>query len=887
MSTVAELLVKISADSSGLRRELAASQRQMKRAFGSEGMAISSGVIGGLGLVTAALGGVGIAAVKMAADMEQNKIAFTTMLGSAQAAESMLSQLATFAEKTPFEFTGLVNSTKRLLAYGYTAQEIIPTLTSIGDAVAAMGGSSEVLDRVTLAFGQMKAKGFVSGEEMRQLAEAGIPAWQFLANAIGKTIPEAMKLAEDKALNAEAAMAGMLAQMTTKYGGMMEKQSGTITGILSNIKDKSGTLMRTMGDEIVQALDLKKRLQGALTFLDDFSARVKNSGVKEAIMEMIPPDAMAAIYALAGAITAVLIPALAGLAMTATVAGVLMWKLVAIGAVVGIVAGTMYQLADANSEASQRLKASASYMSDIQVAADGAAIAVDRLARATASLGAGVGSPEEFFAGTGTKSIYAEKPAPGPMITGGKAGGGGKSAFEKLADEAKRVSEAIEREWAQTTKTQLEQLDRWQAEQIADLDKTQAANENYERDKERVAATYSVRRQKILQSEAIDALNVYKSIRDGYQNMQRDMLGLKGPAKDVSDINKTYDDKAKAASDYFEKISQDYMTGTEVQKQVILKSLNDQNIAYQLSADGKLNLDKATADASVAYQKQKLDELNIYYKSAKDVQSQIDEAYRQNSMTALQAALSEENAARMNDYEAQQSLMRTYQSVYLASHKSNMAYMSEALESFQSGMQDIFMSIGKNINSVGDLFRSFGEMVLGIIIKIQAQAAAASITSALMGMFGLGAKSTPLIPGGASSSGSVASIIAGRLAGGGQIFGAGTGTSDSILARLSNGEFVINAASVKKYGAGFFDRLNAGRMPAFAAGGAVGGGSFGGGTSTESAPGVKVNINNYGNADVQAGKPQYDEQSKSYILNVMIDGLRNNSALRGAARGVR
>ena len=140
IATVAELLVKISGDGSGLRRELAASERQLKRAFGPEAMSISGNLATGMGLVAAALGGVGVAAVKMAADMEQNRIAFTTMLGSAQDAEKMLTDLATFAEKTPFEFAGLVDSTKKLMAYGFAAQEVIPMLNSIGDAVAAVGG---------------------------------------------------------------------------------------------------------------------------------------------------------------------------------------------------------------------------------------------------------------------------------------------------------------------------------------------------------------------------------------------------------------------------------------------------------------------------------------------------------------------------------------------------------------------------------------------------------------------------------------------------------------------------------------------------------------------------------------------------------------------------
>ncbi|MBP2638444.1 MAG: hypothetical protein H6Q72_4351 [Firmicutes bacterium] len=163
-------MVTIGANSSGLRKELQASKRQLNRAFGSEAMAASNATVERagelMGVLAVGMGVVGVKAVKMAADMEQNRIAFETMLGSAQSANTFLQQLQDFAEKTPFTFDGLVTGSKRMLAMGFTVEEILPSLTAFGDAVAAVGGSTEVLDRVTLAFGQMKAKQRVSAEEI-------------------------------------------------------------------------------------------------------------------------------------------------------------------------------------------------------------------------------------------------------------------------------------------------------------------------------------------------------------------------------------------------------------------------------------------------------------------------------------------------------------------------------------------------------------------------------------------------------------------------------------------------------------------------------------------------------------------------------------------------
>lgn len=183
---------------------------------------------------------------------EQSQVAFTTMLGSGQAAQSMLNELQAFAQKTPFEFPDLIRASQRLMAMGISAQDVIPTLTAVGDAVAAMGGSAEMVDRVTTAIGQMNAKGKASGEEMRQLTEAGIPVWQMLADKIGVTVPEAMQKVTDGAITSSVAIGAITEGIETRFGGMMDAQSTTWNGIISNIKDGftqlSGSIMQPFFD---------------------------------------------------------------------------------------------------------------------------------------------------------------------------------------------------------------------------------------------------------------------------------------------------------------------------------------------------------------------------------------------------------------------------------------------------------------------------------------------------------------------------------------------------------------------------------------------------------------------------------------------------------------
>lgn len=168
---------------------------------------------------------------------ENSTLAFETMLGSVDQAKSFLVDLQKFAEKTPFELPGLIDASQKMIAFGFTAQSVIPTLTSIGDAVAGLGGSPEKLQRVITAIGQIKAKGKVQAQEMLQLAEAGIPAWDMLAKAIGKSIPEAMKETEKGAVGAGVAIDALVKGMNAKFGGLMAKQSKTFTGLKSTFND--------------------------------------------------------------------------------------------------------------------------------------------------------------------------------------------------------------------------------------------------------------------------------------------------------------------------------------------------------------------------------------------------------------------------------------------------------------------------------------------------------------------------------------------------------------------------------------------------------------------------------------------------------------------------
>jgi len=206
--------------------------------------------MGGIGAL--AFGAMGVAAVKFgvnaAAGMENAQIAFTTMLRSGKRARSFLNELQQFAAKTPFEFSDLTTAAQRMLAFGFTAKQVVPTLTAIGDAAAGLGGSAELVQQITMAIGQIQAKGKVQSDELLQLTEAGVPALKILANQYGVTTGKMQEMVTQGVVPASKAVPFLLkgiengtkgaAGQTTRFAGLMDKQSHTLTGILSNLKDQ-------------------------------------------------------------------------------------------------------------------------------------------------------------------------------------------------------------------------------------------------------------------------------------------------------------------------------------------------------------------------------------------------------------------------------------------------------------------------------------------------------------------------------------------------------------------------------------------------------------------------------------------------------------------------
>ena len=250
MITLAEASLQIRADMSKARADVIAGAKEAGRKGGQSAGAEFTGGIKSfagkasstMGILTSAVTGVGLAGLvtfglKSAASLEQAQVGFTTLLHSGQRAQSFLAGLQKFAAATPFELPGLIDASRTLLGVGVSANQVIPMLTAFGDTAGAVGLGQEQFQRIMIATSQAIGAGKFQTADLNQIMNNGLPIWSILSKAMGKPVPVLRELASQGRLLSKDVLPILQAQMEKDYGGAMAKQSMTLNGVWSTLKD--------------------------------------------------------------------------------------------------------------------------------------------------------------------------------------------------------------------------------------------------------------------------------------------------------------------------------------------------------------------------------------------------------------------------------------------------------------------------------------------------------------------------------------------------------------------------------------------------------------------------------------------------------------------------
>ena len=835
-----------SIDSKNVRRvgdELETVSKQSKKATsGIKGFADKcnkmSGALSAIAAVqlgsvfTGMAGGIlnmGIASVQAAAQMRQYEIAFQTMLKSAEAGTQMLRDLQQFAAETPFDVPGVVSAGQQLMAFGFKAEEIIPMLTNLGDAASGLGLGTEGVSRLAYALGQMQTSGKLNAQDMMQLTSAGISAWDMLAQAAGKTVAEMKDLCSKGAIDSKAAVQTIVAGMNDQFGGMMAKTSDEVAGLLANIEETAGNTSAAVGKYLTEAFNIKGILKDVSDRLGEFQQKMQTAteqgkSMGDVIKECVPAPVIAAIGAFAAVLAVVSVAAVA-----------------AVGAVLGLTA-SMVAIG----------------------AAIGAAIALiivywDDLANAVKAAVQGILDTVIIIGTAVTEAILGVVrwilDTIGDMwadITGDH-----NNWFNDFADMLGDAMDAVE-DFARKAIAWFDEV--FAAKQRATATESSAddghggAGGSYGDDS---SAEKPKKRPAIPKRPLIIPSRDTNVARTG-GNGRNENVALKA----LQDENKINQERRKIANEYvrlklkkekdlFEAqnaIAKKY--GTDAQKyQIQLKEiefnkkqeLQEEELAY---TEQMLAAENALKEAQLRGASQKeLDMLNEKLALLKKThQYTIDNINQTAAAKANSAQTDYDN--KEAEWQARHDTSSTVDKWSMdaerdfeagkakadkaTTYEEKVRLMNEALQKYDEEQQKIntISKIQQTSNQLAKDFsgaitdwitgaKSFGDAMKSILQQLIAQLIQAALYATIV---------AACTGGGGGFAARWKGAFGKAFASGGSVAGPGTGTSDSVPAMLSNGEYVLNAQAVDRLGVPFLNGLNTGRLRGFASGGLVGSG---------------------------------------------------------------
>lgn len=365
---LADLNVSLALVTKNFDKELGKVQRRLNR-FSRDLNSIGTNLTQSITLPLVAVGGV---AVKTAAEFEQLRTSFGVLLGDVEKGNQLFADLQKFAASTPFQLSDIAGAAKQLLAFSFSAEETKDALSFLGDIAAGTGSN---LGDLALIIGQARAIGAAYTQDLRQLANRGIPVFDLLKDRLNLSGKELQKFVSDGKVSFE--LLQNVLKDTTQEGGLfaggLAAQSQTISGQFSTLKDNVSLALADLGNAITDAFDLKtaiprliESIQSAVKVFSNLDDQTKRNIVRfVAFAASVGPVAFALgkLVAIGGTIlqttrllvggfqnvsTAVLGAASAfqklNLASKATVIGLVIGAVVALVAVIGDLKGRFDQL---------------------------------------------------------------------------------------------------------------------------------------------------------------------------------------------------------------------------------------------------------------------------------------------------------------------------------------------------------------------------------------------------------------------------------------------------------------------------------------------------------------------------------------------------------------
>lgn len=319
--------------------------------------------------------------------------------------------------------------------------------------------------------------------------------------------------------------------------------------------------------------------------------------------------------------------------------------------------------------------------------------------------------------------------------SGGSGGGGGSSKGDELAKEAKQTHEKILQSYLEMQGNKQELIDLEYKKELEELDKSKAANANYQQDLENLNEVYADKRIKAKQEETAKMREIENNVRDMRKDLELS-LAVKdstGQASPMVQFTKEYTDAIDAISDKWDKYSDDFAQMNKMQQQHFIDSLKERGIQFEMTEDGRIDFEKQKTEELLAVHRDYNDKYLELQRTQAEAKWNIDEAMRTQNFEALKSALNDEYVETQQSYDLRKELLNEYQQAVMDSHLNTQQLLWDTASAGIDKLQEGISGLLQGTMTITQAFQNMGKAILKTIADSLAQWIAAQVKQAVLG----------------------------------------------------------------------------------------------------------------------------------------------------------
>lgn len=319
--------------------------------------------------------------------------------------------------------------------------------------------------------------------------------------------------------------------------------------------------------------------------------------------------------------------------------------------------------------------------------------------------------------------------------SGGSGGGGGSSKGDELAKEAKQTHEKILQSYLEMQGNKQELIDLEYKKELEELDKSKAANANYQQDLENLNEVYADKRIKAKQEETAKMREIENTVRDMRKDLELS-LAVKdstGQASPMVQFTKEYTDAIDAISDKWDKYSDDFVQMNKMQQQHFIDTLKERGIQFEMTEDGRVDFEKQKTEELLAVHRDYNDKYLELQRTQAEAKWNIDEAMRTQNFEALKSALNDEYVETQQSYDLRKELLNEYQQAVMDSHLNTQQLLWDAASAGIDKLQEGISGLLQGTMTITQAFQNMGKAILKTIADSLAQWIAAQVKQAVLG----------------------------------------------------------------------------------------------------------------------------------------------------------